>query len=364
MSTPNANIGGSQVKGAMSATQTASILLQNYTQTVLGTPDINLPAAVGVDSKSNVVTDLPKHQALARTNANYYLDHVNVTLVQGIADVVGFSNLWNAEYARLLELAKAIDTGNNKTIFKQGIANLINQTKSKAKNTNTALSALNDFLPKIETDNRNFTTDSQNVAVALGGEHGAIEQLEKQIKADNDAINKDIAIIAGGATADVVGGLMIAVGVLAEIETAGASTALVVGGIAVVAAGTTAMVIAGKSLSKTKDDLANASRQLAIDKLCYTSTKMSSHTIANLQNAVSQGVRAVIGLQKGWQSLQSDFNEVVSQLDSSDPNLGSWLVSTLEAANTDWKDTLTLAKSLQQYGTLPAKKTKPQAVVA
>ncbi|MEW7280259.1 HBL/NHE enterotoxin family protein [Aquimarina sp. 2201CG1-2-11] len=364
MSTPKVNIGGSQVKGAMSNTQAASILLQNYTQTVLGTPDIILPASVGTDSKSNVVADLPIHQALARKNANYYLDTVNVTLVQGIADIVGFSNLWNAEYDRLLALAKDINTGDNKETFKSGIANLISQTKQKETNTVTALSSLNDFLPKIETDSRNFTTDAQHVTVALGGEHGAIEQLNKQIAADNKAINKDMAIIAGGATADVVGGLMIAVGVLAEIETAGASTALVVGGLAVVAGGTTAMIIAGKSLSKTKSDLAAASRQLAIDKLCYTSTKMSSHTIENLQNAVGQGVTAVTGLQKGWQSLQSDFNEVVSQLETSNPDLGSWLVNTLEAANADWQDALTLAKSLQQYGTLPTKKSNETSVVA
>ena len=43
-----------------------------------------------------------------------------------------------------------------------------------------------------------------------------------------------MAIIASGATADVIGGVMIAVGVLGEIETAGASTALVVTGLAVV----------------------------------------------------------------------------------------------------------------------------------
>jgi hypothetical protein len=39
---------------------------------------------------------------------------------------------------------------------------------------------------------------------------------------------------AGGAVLDVVGGLMIVVGVLAEIETAGASTALIAGGIGVI----------------------------------------------------------------------------------------------------------------------------------
>ena len=339
----------------MSDTQAASIMLQTYTQTVLATPDIQLPAEVDKESDSTVVEDLPKHQALARTNANFYITDVNKTLVDTVAEVIGFANLWNAEYARLQDLASKIDEGNNKETFKQGVANLISKSQDAENNTQPALDALNNFLPKIETDQRNLTTDEQHVSVALDGQSGQIAQLKKQIDADNDAINKDLAIIAGGATADVVGGLMIAVGLLAEIETAGASTALVVGGLALVAGGTTAMGIAGKNLSDTKSDLSAATKQLKIDELVNLSTKQCSNTVVNLVSAISQGVNAVTSLQKGWSALQSDFNQVISQLDMANPDLGSWLSDILTAANTDWQDTLTLAKSLQQYGTLPAK---------
>ena len=61
-----------------------------------------------------------------------------------------------------------------------------------------------------------------------------MDELKDLIKVDKKAMDKDMAIIASGATADVIGGVMIAVGVLGEIETAGASTALVVTGLAVV----------------------------------------------------------------------------------------------------------------------------------
>jgi len=285
-------------------------------------------------------------------------------LVQGIADIVGFSNLWNVEYNRLLALAKDINTGTNKAIFKSGIANLITQTKQKKTNTVSALKALNDFLPKIEADKRNLGKDAGHVFIALGGADGAIAQLKKKIAADNKAINKDIDFIGAGATVAVVGILMISVGLLAEFETAGASTALVVAGVIAVAGGSAVMAAAGDNLSKTKADLASVSSQLTIDELCYASTKMSSHTIDTLQRTVNNGVAAVIGLQTGWQTLGSDFTEVVSQLETSSPNLGSWLVNTLKAANTDWQDTLTLAKSLQQYGSLPAKQSNAKTAVA
>ncbi len=359
MSLPKVNVGGQHVKAALTAAQAASVQLQAYTQTVLGTPDIQLPSAIDKLSKSTVVADLPKHQATARANATFYLDHVNPTLVQRSSDIIGFGNLWNAEYARLLSLANDIHSGSNKATFQQGIANLLTQVKAKQGDTVAAITSLNDFLPKITSDSRALKADDQHVTLALGGAKGEIAQLKKRINADNAAISKDIAIIAGGATADIVGGLMIVVGLLAEIETAGASTALVVGGLLVVGAGTTAMGIAGKNLSDTKADLATANHNLAVDQLCLTSTQQASKTLGNMEGAVNQGISAVTGLQKGWATLQSDFTQVTSQLGSADPSLGSWLVSTLQAANTDWADTLKLARNLQQFGTLPVKKAKP-----
>lgn len=353
MTTPQVDVGGSQVKSAMSATQSASVLLQAYTQTVLGTPDIKLPESVNTESNSTVVQDLPKHQALARTNATTYLTSVNKTLIDRVADIIGFSNLWNAEYTTLVGLAKDIDSGDNKATFQSGIENLINQTNQKNADASAAIDALNKFLPLVEQDVRNLTGDESDVTVALGGENGAIAQLKKQIDADNAAIDKDMAIIAGGATAAVVGGLMIAVGVLAEIETAGASTALVVGGLAVVAGGSVAMGIAGKNLADTKSALADSTKELKIDELSYASTKQANVTVGKLVTAVQQASTAVENLQKGWTSLESDFTQVIEQLDTADPDLGSWLVNVLEAANTDWADTLHLAQSLQQYGTIP-----------
>lgn len=361
---PNVNVGGSNVKHSLSSTQHASVLLQTYTQTILNTPDIKLPADVDKESGSTVVEDLPKHQKQARDNAQFYLDSVNKVLVQRVSDVIGFSNLWNAEYDRLLTLAKDLNSGNNKAVFEQGIQNLIKEAKEKKENTDPAIEALNDFLPKISADKRNITTDEQNVETALGGAKGEIDRLKKQIDADNAAINRDLAIIAGGATADVVGGLMIAVGLLAEIETAGASTALVVGGLAVVGAGTTAMGIAGKNLADTKSDLATKTRELSVAKLSYASTKQANHTIKNMEGALNAGVSAVTSLQKSWSSLQGDFTQVIQELGNADPDLGGWLVNTLQAANTDWADTLKLAKNLQQFGTLPVKKEKAGASAA
>ncbi len=354
---PSLNVGASAIQSAMSSTQEASILLQLYTQTILGTPDIELPADVDKLSGSTVVADLPKHQKAARAHANDYLKSVNPTLVAEVADVVGFANLWNAEFASLLSLAKNIDQPGNKANFTTGIQNLIQQVKAKQADVAPALAALDGFLPKVQGDLALFADDAADVEKALGGEGGEIARLKASISADQSERGKYIGIIVGGATTDIVGVVMILVGVFAEIETAGLSTALVAGGAAVVAGGTTAMISAGTELGVLDARITSESQDLATDELLFASTNQAHHNVDALETATQRGVAAVTSLQKSWLALGQDLEGVLQELNVAGPDLGDWLENLLLSANDDWAAALKLARSLQQYGVMPVKKT-------
>ncbi len=361
MSNSTANIGGAQVKVAMSATLNASVLLQLYTQTILGTPDIKLPAQVDKDSNSKVVENLPKHQATARANANDFLKNVNPLLFAESADIVGFANLWNSEFGSLLALAKNIDQGTNRTQFQQGIENLIAQVSIKQAGTSPVLTGLNGFLHKVLADDKNFATDAKDVATAMGGESGEIAKLEAELASHDAAVAAAVGIIAAGATTDIVGGIMVAVGVFATIETEGASLALVIGGLALLSAGTAAMIGAGVELGVLGTQIAAESAKLKEDQLIYAGVQQASYTVGSLKTATSQGVTAATSLQKAWQSLKSDLEQVILQLELAQPDLGSWLENVLTSANADWAGALALAKSLQQYGSLPVTKKRVSA---
>lgn len=353
MSDSTTTLSSDGVQTGMSSSQSASVLLQTYTNTVLQTPIITLDPSIDTLSNSNVVEQLPQDQKTAQTNALNYLNNINPLIVSTVAEVIGFGNLWNAEYAQLLALAQDITSGNNAQIFASGLQNLITKTTQAGDQIDPVLAALNAFLPLIQQDASNFSTDLNNVNIALSGEGGQIQQLQDEIDAYNEAMSKDLAIIAAGATADVVGGLAIAVGLLAEIETGGVSTALVVGGLAMIAGGTAAMGVAGADYSDKKSAYAGLVTELAQDQQVYTLTSQASATIATLVSAVQGGITAVEALQTSWTSLAADFQQVIEALDMANPDLGAWLTSILEAANSDWQDTLALAKSIQQYDTLP-----------
>ena len=65
-SLPTVNIGTSQIANGINGSQTASSILQLYTNTVLTTPTFSIPSVVDQLSNSNVSTQLPADQATAR----------------------------------------------------------------------------------------------------------------------------------------------------------------------------------------------------------------------------------------------------------------------------------------------------------
>lgn len=357
------DVGGGDVNTGMQNTQSASAMLQLYTNVILQTPDIILPKQVDTDSKSNVCEDLPKHQKTARNNATDYLNTLNPQMVQTLSDIIGFHNLWAAEYEHLLQLANQIDQGNNADTFTQGIDNLIRKTQKNADATKPIIASLNDFLPKIQADARNFVADLQNVTKALSGEQGEIAQLKNTLGAINSAMSKDTTMIAGGAAGEVVGVLMITVGALAEFETGGLSTGLIVGGLAVMGGSSAVIGIAAKDLEAKRKEYMQLAAELATDQQILTLTTQASTHLTAMVDAVNNGIAAVQTLQKGWLSLQGDFKQVTDALRTADdPDLGSWLVDTLNSANKDWQDTYQLALHLQQTGVLPVKQGNSQSV--
>ena len=165
-------------------------------------------------------------------------------------------------------------------------------------------------------------------------------------------MNKDLTMIAAGSVAAVVGGLMIAVGALAEIETAGASTALIIGGLAVVGAGAGVAIAGGVDYSKQISTLGTAITQITTLQQQYAGTKQVNSTVQNLSSQASAALTAAGALLKGWQTLGAQFVEFQSALHRSQPDLGFFLTAQLNGAKKDWDDLGAYANKLLAFGQL------------
>ena len=162
-------------------------------------------------------------------------------------------------------------------------------------------------------------------------------------------------MIAGGSAAAVVGGLIIAVGVLAEIPTAGASTALVVGGVAVVGAGAGVAIAGGVDYGKKTKELKLAMESLSRAKSQFSAATNVNHYIQELSARTQEAMSAISSLQKGWQTLGNDFDITLEAFDRVDPDFAFFLCAQLEAANKNWKATLDQAKYINEQTNLPTK---------
>jgi non-hemolytic enterotoxin B/C len=360
---PSTTSSTNAIKTSSSSVVAANSLIQLYINTVCGTPDIDLSSVNFADADKHIIVDLPKHQQLARANAFSFIDgpnSVNSLMVGTLSDIIGFSNQFESRYQRLIALANDFNTGNNKQIFEEGLQGLINSITQKEANCGVVITKLGDFLKLIQTDSQNLTADENIIKATLDGENGAITQLQNRISSINEAMNKDNAMIAGGAVMTVVGVLMITVGVLGEFETGGASTALVLGGLAVMGGGIAMDVVAGLDLSKKMDEYKDATTELTKDQQISSCLIQASQTVQSLVDSINNAMGAITNLQSGWSSLKGDLDQVIGALNDAESDEGtSWVIDDLNAAKADWEDAKTLAVQLQANGTLQVKHTNP-----
>lgn len=341
------SINSNNIKAGADASTTAAVIIQNYVGTILTQADLSLP---------DILPDLPEHQAKARDHATSWRDVIQPQMISTNTDIVSFSNNFNSYYDPLINLAVKIqqnpsDTASINT-FKLGVQQLQALVAAKQKATNVVVNSVGGFQTTLGEDARNFASDFNTAQATLAGKDGQIAALGKQIDAIHSAMNKDLTMIAAGSTAAVVGGLMIAVGALAEIATAGVSTGLIVGGLVVVGTGAGVAIAGGVDYAKQTSALSTAITTKTKLEQQYSATKTVNTIVQNLSGQASAAVQAAGSLLAGWQTLEQDFIVFQSALTTATPDLGYFLIAQLNAAKADWDDVGEHARKLLDYGSL------------
>jgi len=329
---------------------------------------VDQPSLPAIDLKG--LKDVNTHLATARTHGNAWLNTYSGDAWNRLQGLISFSEVFTNMYKPLYAAAQGM--GNQSSFNPDQISKLTGsltalQSLVKAQHTQSqsTYEEIVGYRKNVSSDQSVFSTDYQTALQELGGTKGAIAQLEKKISSDSDAMNKDLAMIGGGATMMVVGGLMIAVGVLAEIETAGASTALVIGGLAVVAGGAAVTGIGAKNYDDMMKEMAADQKQLAKDKQELSAITNLKKQITGISGTLGSAESALGNLVTSWQQMDNAIGAVVSDLQAPETYLAnlkrtnpnatpatvSLIVSAeLQTANQDWLRSKTMAESLLGKG--------------
>jgi non-hemolytic enterotoxin B/C len=328
---------------AANSTAIAGSLVNACCTAILAQPDIVVAS----------MPSLAKHQDTSRTHANLWINTVQPGLITAIGGVVGFSNQYNAFLLPLLQAAPNVNTNPvaKRTVI-EGLQLLKQSATSYQLRTQQACASIDTFRSDFVKDNSAFTGDIETIRVKLTGDNGEIKELTKKIEAEQTAMTTDLNMIAGGATMMVVGGLMIAVGALAEIPSGGASTALIVAGGVVVAGGA---ILTGFGGSDYRVQLANYKRdieQLATDQAEVTLLQHVKGQLTGMNTQIEGAATALNSMEAAWQGLNTEFDNLLDQVAQTDVN-SAYLQAQLAAAGTDWNDMATQARKVQDMVSPP-----------
>jgi len=313
-------------------TQTQRMVIDAYVTAILEQPIITL----------DDVPDLAQHMQEAQSHATYWNTTVREGLIQTNTSLINFCNQWDSYYNTLYQEAENLSEGDNLANFIVGINLLIAAIDQQEQGATAALADLQTYQSEVLSDQSNFNSDLQTANEAYEGDQGEINQLQEAADAQQTAMNRDLSIIGLGATVDVVSGLAIVVGLLGEIETAGVSTALVVAGLIGIAGGTTAAGLAIADYEKQASAYADTIQKIAEDTDDMAALTSMTSQINSLVQAGDTAVGAIQGMVNSWQTLNTEFNSVVTDLEAIDTpeeaeEYGIYLTAQLSTANQEWQ---------------------------
>ena len=153
-----------------------------------------------------------------------------------------------------------------------------------------------------------------------------IANYQKAIAADNDAINKDTALIAGGAAMIVTGILICVVAVAIAPETAGTSVAVVGAiGIATIGGGAAMIGVASANLDKMNSAIAEYQREIKADQQEMSLLTTVSTVAGNLTDHTKNVVQALTTVLTSWQQMDNAMGDMVTALNLPEQELMNWV---------------------------------------
>ena len=352
---PGIQQNASGLKQNLNQSQADAAVVQMYLTAILQQPDI----------VQNVVPDLPKIQAEARSVAKTWTSDVLPKTTQTVTDLIGFSNQWNAYKSHMMSYAQQIASNSTDAATKAAarhnldlmLGQVYSSVEAKENNAVTASNLVTSFSNAISSNNKQFDSALQTLRKAYSGERGIIATIDGQINTANHNIAKDATLISVSALSTIGGAIMITVGAVTEFESAGTSTSLILAGIGMTAGGISGIAASAADLHGQIKTLGKLEAAKTKAEQEYSAIQTSISQVSMLDNKCSDAVTSSKDLANLWNGLKSDIDVLRNDIKAINPGDYS-VVHSIQYANSDWDSCLQLAKTIQANtagGSIPVK---------
>ena len=328
----------------------SGLIVQSYCTLVAQQPTIDIPSSVA--SKLPPIND---YLILARSNASDYLTKIQPQILIVVTDVAGYSAQFS-QFSTIIT-GKINDWKGGSPGARQDALDLLQALQqalqAKLTNVNNVKVSLAGFQSKLNVDISNFNTASTTADTVIGGDQGAIAELNNQISDMDGRIAGAATGVALSGLVIIGGALMIAAGAIATFLTAGVSTPLVVAGVVVVvagAAGLTASSIVLANLITAKAGLISQKATLDADLKFLTNFKS---TMKTLGDAASDAATQINNMSNAWGLLSGNLGNVVGSIQDARTysDLPVVVQAYLNTAGAQWSQVQTNTQIIQQQMT-------------
>lgn len=301
------------VSSAATKTAAAGIVLQTYCTEVARQAQFDIPSSI-----AGSLPNLNAYLTTAKHNANYYLGTVQPQIIGVVADVSAYSTQFLTFYDEVRRKIDVWKTGSADA--KKEAISLIRATQSnvilktqKAADVQKVLAA---FQVKIDTDAAGFAEGLTAASIVVGGNTGRLATLSHQIENLNKQIAGATAGVVLGVLGTVGGFILIGVGTMATLPTAGLSTALVLIGVILIAGGIGATAAASTMLHKAKGERNALLTEQGTLNALMTHINAIKGTATTLAHGAQDASIQVTTMRNAWNLLGNDLESVCSTLES------------------------------------------------
>eukprot|EP00026_Physarum_polycephalum_P001564 Phypoly_transcript_01566.p1 GENE.Phypoly_transcript_01566~~Phypoly_transcript_01566.p1 ORF type:complete len:972 (+),score=162.81 Phypoly_transcript_01566:234-3149(+) len=317
----------------------AATIIETYVQTVNIQPVFdNLTGAPNIQ----------RDQETSRVTARDWISRVRINLYQNNTDLISFGQRFNSYYATLVRFAQDIENETSRLNFVAGVGLLLNDIAFREQNARETVDILSGWNTTLATDSSNMLRNLRDVEAVYEGNQGVLQSIKNEIEAIQQSMSRNLDIIAIGAGVNILGGLMIAIGLLAIVPSGGISKSLVVGGILVFGGGATAIGIAAAAYQQNVRDKAAATARLTALTAEIAVARDLTETLTLLSSQCNAALGAANQMLQTWQVLGTQFRTVHNDFSNLNADIPSaWLLLELETSKQGWDRVMETAQIIQ-----------------
>lgn len=284
------------------------------------------------------VPNLQTHQKESKVTANSWRSDVRDSIFAVNNSILSYNDHFQSIYGFLSGFAKSMakDADARQNLI-EGLKDLKKVITIQKETAELVKKKMTDFLTNITTHKSHLNSDSTEIETRYEGDKGMIHDIQASIDAQDEAMNKDLTMMAAGSVGVVTGILTISFGVFMWIETAGGSTFVILAGIGITTGGAIAVGIGADDYNKKAHVKADLLKELAGIKTEITVAKLLRSGVQTLIQHIEVIVQVTDKLCEAWGQLDQDYGSLIETLNNTDAEAAAFVVQVnLDTAKKQW----------------------------